>query len=223
MTRYASRRSRALASAPDSRRSSAGGHARLPNRRSSSCTAPGGMQWLVRRDARTAGSRLQSRGGAETRSFSYAKTSRRPNACWMRSRAARVVGHSYGGAVITAAAAGNPNVKALVYVDAFAPDSVKRSARCCNAIPIRTRQGASPGRGRLPLYRPGEVSRGVRQRLAPTAGAPRSRRRRSRLPAARSASHSPLRRPGKTVPSWYVLGTQDRAINPSSSASWRSG
>src|SRR5258705_1377105 len=34
-----------------------------------------------------------------------------------------VVGHSYGGAVITAAAAGNPNVKALVYVDAFAPDS----------------------------------------------------------------------------------------------------
>ncbi len=34
-----------------------------------------------------------------------------------------VVGHSYGGAVITAAAVGNPNVKSLVYVDAFAPDS----------------------------------------------------------------------------------------------------
>src|SRR3989454_9479517 len=32
-----------------------------------------------------------------------------------------VVGHSYGGAVITAAAAGNPNVKSLVYVPAFAP------------------------------------------------------------------------------------------------------
>src|SRR5712672_4239586 len=32
------------------------------------------------------------------------------------------VGHSYGGAVITGAAAGNPNVKALVYVAAFAPD-----------------------------------------------------------------------------------------------------
>src|SRR5262245_8768502 len=28
-----------------------------------------------------------------------------------------VVGHSYGGAVITGAAAGNPNVKALVYVN----------------------------------------------------------------------------------------------------------
>src|SRR5256712_13426673 len=34
-----------------------------------------------------------------------------------------LVGHSYGGAVITQAAAGSPNVKALVYVAAFAPDS----------------------------------------------------------------------------------------------------
>jgi pimeloyl-ACP methyl ester carboxylesterase len=33
-----------------------------------------------------------------------------------------LVGHSYGGAVITNAAAGNPNVKALVRVDAFAPE-----------------------------------------------------------------------------------------------------
>ncbi|MCU1667423.1 MAG: alpha/beta hydrolase, partial [Blastococcus sp.] len=33
-----------------------------------------------------------------------------------------LVGHSYGGAVITNAAAGNPHVKALVYVDAAAPD-----------------------------------------------------------------------------------------------------
>jgi pimeloyl-ACP methyl ester carboxylesterase len=33
-----------------------------------------------------------------------------------------VVGHSYGGSVATNAAAGNPNVKALVYVDAAAPD-----------------------------------------------------------------------------------------------------
>src|ERR1700752_4292375 len=34
-----------------------------------------------------------------------------------------LVGHSYGGAVITEAAAGNPKVKALVYVAAFAPDA----------------------------------------------------------------------------------------------------
>ena len=33
-----------------------------------------------------------------------------------------LVGHSYGGAVITNAATGNPNVKALVYINAFALD-----------------------------------------------------------------------------------------------------
>src|SRR6186997_271863 len=33
-----------------------------------------------------------------------------------------LVGHSYGGAVITGAAAGRKHVKALVYVAAFAPD-----------------------------------------------------------------------------------------------------
>src|SRR5215208_7857056 len=33
-----------------------------------------------------------------------------------------LVGHSYGGAVVTNAATGNPNVEALVYVDAFLPD-----------------------------------------------------------------------------------------------------
>lgn len=34
-----------------------------------------------------------------------------------------LVGHSYGGAVITEAGAGNPKVKGLVYVAAFAPDA----------------------------------------------------------------------------------------------------
>src|SRR5262252_5463585 len=34
-----------------------------------------------------------------------------------------LVGHSYGGAVITGAAAGSPNVKALVYLAAFGPEA----------------------------------------------------------------------------------------------------
>src|SRR6476469_3961336 len=33
-----------------------------------------------------------------------------------------LVGHSYGGAVISGAATGNPNVKALVYLAAFVPE-----------------------------------------------------------------------------------------------------
>src|SRR5918992_2302225 len=58
-----------------------------------------------------------------------------------------LVAHSYGGFVATNAATGNPNVKALVYIDAFAPDEgeiggalVARSGSCIdesglNAVP----------------------------------------------------------------------------------------
>src|ERR671914_2002559 len=48
-----------------------------------------------------------------------------------------LVAHSYGGFVATNAATGNPNVKALVYIDAFMPDEgeiggalVARSGSC---------------------------------------------------------------------------------------------
>jgi pimeloyl-ACP methyl ester carboxylesterase len=41
-----------------------------------------------------------------------------------------VVGHSHGGAVITNAAVGVPQVKALVYLAGFAPDQGDRS---CNS------------------------------------------------------------------------------------------
>ncbi|WTW99085.1 alpha/beta hydrolase [Streptomycetaceae bacterium NBC_01309] len=46
-----------------------------------------------------------------------------------------LVGHSYGGAVITNAAAGNPNVKALVYVAAFVPDEGERLGDIINRYP----------------------------------------------------------------------------------------
>jgi pimeloyl-ACP methyl ester carboxylesterase len=46
-----------------------------------------------------------------------------------------LVGHSYGGAVVTNAAAGNPNVKALVYVAAFVPDVGERLGDLINLYP----------------------------------------------------------------------------------------
>src|SRR5215470_8416465 len=46
-----------------------------------------------------------------------------------------VVGHSYAGAVITDAAAGNPNVKSLVYINAFAPDPTETIAEAGNKFP----------------------------------------------------------------------------------------
>ncbi|MBV9322781.1 MAG: alpha/beta hydrolase [Chloroflexi bacterium] len=44
-----------------------------------------------------------------------------------------LVGHSYGGAVITNAATGNPNVKALVYVAAYIPDQGQTLAQLAPA------------------------------------------------------------------------------------------
>src|SRR5215468_3564938 len=46
-----------------------------------------------------------------------------------------VVGHSYAGAVITDAAAGNTNVKSLVYVNAFAPDVAETIAENGSKFP----------------------------------------------------------------------------------------
>src|ERR1700754_2015617 len=50
-----------------------------------------------------------------------------------------LVGHSYGGSVITNAAAGNPNVKALVYIDAAAPDVGETTAQLSGADSVLTR------------------------------------------------------------------------------------
>src|ERR1700720_36035 len=46
-----------------------------------------------------------------------------------------LVGHSYGGAVITNAAVGVPNVKALVYIAAFAPDKGESLAQLVTLNP----------------------------------------------------------------------------------------
>ena len=46
-----------------------------------------------------------------------------------------LVGHSYGGMVVTNAATGNPNVKALVYVDAFIPAQGETAFQLVDAKP----------------------------------------------------------------------------------------
>lgn len=49
-----------------------------------------------------------------------------------------LVGHSYGGSVITEAARDKPNVKALVYVAAFAPDAGETAAGLSGKFPGST-------------------------------------------------------------------------------------
>ena len=66
-----------------------------------------------------------------------------------------LVGHSYGGAVITEAG-NHPNVAALAYITAFAPDKGGVGQLAHRRLPGRRAAAADPAaQGRLPVPRPG--------------------------------------------------------------------
>ena len=135
-----------------------------------------------------------------------------------------LVGHSYGGAVITNAARGNRNVKALVYVDAFAPakgesvlalDSTKPGS-ALGAGPTKVFNFVSfPGakKGDAELYvMPSVFEQAFANGLPAREGAVLAA---TQSPAVYSALTAPSGPPAwKTIPSWYVLGTIDKAIPP---------
>lgn len=124
-----------------------------------------------------------------------------------------VVGHSYGGAVITAAAAGNPNVKALVYIAAFAPEANEvLAAPGANFAPSALNSALVPDAAGF-LYVDRAKFRDVLCKDVPEADA--------RVAAATqkptSSSVFTAVVPGaawKTIPSWYIVASEDRAINP---------
>src|SRR5580704_8215372 len=135
-----------------------------------------------------------------------------------------LVGHSYGGAVITNAARRNHNVKALVYVDAFAPaqgesalglDSTKPGSalgagptKVFNFVPF---PGANKGDAEL-YVKPSVFEQAFANGLPAKEGAVLAA---TQSPVAYSAVTAPSGTPAwKTIPSWYVLGTIDKAIPP---------
>jgi len=135
-----------------------------------------------------------------------------------------LVGHSYGGAVITNAATGNRNVKALVYVDAFAP--VKgESALGLDSIKPGSALGAGPTKVfnfvPFPGAKKGDAELYVKPSVFEEAfanGLPAKERAvlaATQAPVVSSAITARSGSPAwKTIPSWYVLGTIDRAIPP---------
>jgi len=135
-----------------------------------------------------------------------------------------LVGHSYGGAVITNAATGNPNVKALVYVDAFLPDQGETIVQLIGTPPGSCVAG-DPTQifdlRPIPGAPPGVVDAYVQQSLFPSCFA-------NDLPAKQAAVLAATQRPASTVilgqlsgppawadiPSWALVGTVDRVILP---------
>ena len=129
-----------------------------------------------------------------------------------------LVGHSYGGAVITNAAAGNPNVKALVYVDAFVPDVGENIFELAGAG--SELGGALQFQGYAPFGQ-NDVEALIKPEMfhdvfaadlsARTADAMAAAQR----PLALAAGEEPTQAAAwKTIRSWDVIGLADRAITP---------
>jgi pimeloyl-ACP methyl ester carboxylesterase len=136
-----------------------------------------------------------------------------------------LVGHSYGGSVITNAAAGNPNVKALVYVDAAAPDIGETNGSLSGADSVlkhRPEQelfdklpypGAPAGVMDLYLKEDIFVTNFANDLPKETAQQLWAQQR----AASTAAFDTPSRAAAwKTIPSWYFISTGDQIITPTS-------
>src|SRR5271156_4249841 len=132
-----------------------------------------------------------------------------------------LVGHSYGGAVITNAATGDPQVKALVYVDAFAPAQGQTLEQLLAEYPGSCAVPANLTVVPIPDAPSGVGDAYIKQSVYPSCMA-------NGLPAAEANVLAVTQRPiatvaltqqsgvpaWKTIPSWAVVGTADHAIPP---------
>ena len=129
-----------------------------------------------------------------------------------------VVGHSYGGAVITNAAAGNARVKALVYDDAFIPDvgeNVLSLSGKGSEIPTALVPAKYPPfhKNDVELYINPSKFRAVFAAEVPAAKA--AEMAASQRPLALAAGMQPTYATAwKTIPSWALIGMQDKVITP---------
>jgi pimeloyl-ACP methyl ester carboxylesterase len=132
-----------------------------------------------------------------------------------------LVGHSYGGAVVTNAAVGASGVKALVYVDAFIPDEGDTIGALASAEPGSCLGDQAFNPVPYPGAPSGDVDLYIKPDLVPGCFA-------TGLPASQAAVIAAIQRPltasaftepsgppaWKTIPSWAVIGTADQVIPP---------
>jgi pimeloyl-ACP methyl ester carboxylesterase len=130
-----------------------------------------------------------------------------------------LAGHSYGGAVISTAAAGNPQVKSLVYISALMPDvgesGMSLSSRFPSALATATdsepfRTGATSG---TDLYLTPDKVHSVFAACLPESQA--NLLAVTQRPAATTAFSEKARVAAwKDIPSWALVGRQDMTISP---------
>ena len=123
-----------------------------------------------------------------------------------------VVGHSYGGAVIGGAAADNPNVKALVYIAAFALDVGETGFSLLGQYPTELGNALVPDAAGF-LY----IDRAKFHDIFCQDVDPKTAR-------VMAAAQKPVfneifgqtldKAAWKTIPSWYLVATEDKALSP---------
>lgn len=127
-----------------------------------------------------------------------------------------LVGHSYGGSVITHAAAGKANVKALVYVAGFAPDSGETAAALAGKFPGSTLGPALAPPvpledGNKDLYI--DQSKFRAQFAADVSVSEAKLMAATQRPITEAALNEPaVAAAWKTIPSWFFFGSLDKNI-----------
>lgn len=128
-----------------------------------------------------------------------------------------LVGHSYGGAVISNAALGHENVKALVFVAGFAPDEGESSGELSGRYPgstlSETLRSVPLPDGTTDFYIRQEAFRQqfVADVSAEEAALLAAAQRPLRDVALNEGSESPA---WKSIPSWFVIPELDKNIPP---------
>ena len=133
-----------------------------------------------------------------------------------------LVGHSYGGAVITNAAKGISRVTDLVYVDAFAPDKGETVVQLSGSVP-GSALAADPktvfDAVQDPNLPAGDPDLYIKKSLFKSAfaahlsGSKAAVLAASQSPVAGGALQEPSGDPAwKTIPSWFVIGSSDKVI-----------
>jgi pimeloyl-ACP methyl ester carboxylesterase len=123
-----------------------------------------------------------------------------------------LVGHSYGGAVITEAG-NDPKVAGLVYVSAFVPDANQTLLQLLQSgLPAPTSGALPPDANGYVWY---DLTKFHASFCADLSDEQASFMADSQIPLSASVLGSSINEPAwKTKPSWYIVATEDHELSP---------